>query len=153
MRRTSGGTLRIVPYEAVAPEQDDTTRPAPRPATVTAAAALTAVVALLLLGYGVYLIVGGFTGEPVLRGRAETAGALFAVFGLGLALVGRGLAHLEPWARTPAMLTHLLFVGSAYRILQAGLWYWAVPVALFGAIGLVLLFVPASHKVLSRDVR
>lgn len=146
-------------YAAKVPEKAPATRSAPpaaapaRPATVTAAAALTGLVALLLLGYGVFLVVGGLTGQPVLRARAETAGAIFAVFGLGLVLVTRGLARLEPWARTPAMLTQLLLVGSSYRMFQIEAWYWGLPVALYGAAGLVLLFVPASHRVLSRDVR
>jgi hypothetical protein len=128
-------------------------RPIQRPATVTAAAVLTGVVAALLLGYGVYLIIGGLVGQPVLRGRAETAGVLFALFGLGVGMVARGLVRTRPWARTPAMLTHLLLVGTAFRVVQAGYWYWALLITLLAVAGLVLLFVPASHKVLSRDVR
>ncbi len=124
-----------------------------RPGTVTGAAALTGVIAALLLGYGIYLVVAGFTGQPVLRGRAELGGALFAVFGLGVGWVARGLLRIEPWARTPALLTHLLLVGSSYRIFQDGLYGEGVPVGLFGLAGIVLLFVPASHRVLSRDVR
>jgi hypothetical protein len=134
-------------------DQADAPTPTSRPGTVTAAATLTGVVAALLFGYGIYLVVAGMTGQPVLRGRAELAGVLFAVFGLGVGWVARGLLRIEPWARTPALLTHLLLIGSSYRLLQDGVYGEAVPVGLFGLAGIVLLFVPASHKVLSRDVR
>jgi len=120
---------------------------------VTAAAALTGIVAALLFGYGVYLVVAGLSGQPVLRGRAEVAGVLFAVFGLGVGWVVRGLLRTEPWARTPALLTHLLLVGTCYWTFQGGYYALGAPLGLFGLAGVVLLFVPASHKVLSRDVR
>jgi hypothetical protein len=124
-----------------------------RPGTVTAAAALTGIIAALLFGYGVYLVVAGFSEQPVLRGRAEVAGVIFAIFGLGIGWVTRGLLRLEPWARTPAMLTNLMAVGASYWQFQGGYYGEAVPAALFGIAGVVLLFVPASHRVLSRDVR
>jgi hypothetical protein len=136
-------------------EQPVQARRAPegRPATVTWAAALTAVVAALLVGYGIYLVIAGLSGRPVLRGRAELAGVLFALFGLGVAWVVRGLLRTEPWARTPALLTHLLLVCTCYWSFQGGHYAAGVPIGLFGLAGIVLLFVPASHRVLSRDVR
>lgn len=127
--------------------------PLKRPGTVTAAAALTGIVAALLLGYGIFLVVAGLSGQPVLRGRAEVAGVMFAAFGLGIGWVTRGLLRIEPWARTPALLTHLLVIAASYWQLQGHYYGEAVPVGLFGLAGVVLLFVPASHKVLSRDVR
>jgi hypothetical protein len=124
-----------------------------RPGTVTAAAVLTAVVAALLLGYGIYLVVAGLSGQPVLRSRAELGGAMFAIFGLGIGWVARGLLRLETWARTPALLTHLLVLAACYWMVQGNLYGEAVPTGLYGLAGIVLLFVPASHRVLSRDVR
>ena len=126
--------------------------PAVRPGTVTAAAALTGIVAALLFGYGIYLVIAGLSEQPVLRGRAEVAGVLFAVFGLGIGWVTRGLLRIEPWARTPALLTDLLAIGASYWQFQGGYYAQAVPVGLLGLAGVVLLFVPASHRVLSRDV-
>jgi len=138
-----------------APAQEDTRseEPVARPGSVTAAVVLTATVAAAITGYSVFLIIGGLVGQPVLRGRAETVGVIFLIFGLGIGWVCRGLAKLQPWSRTPAMLAHLLLVGSAYRIMQDSQYLEAVLVGLYGIAGLVLLFVPASHKVLSRDVR
>ena len=123
-----------------------------RPGTVTAAAALTGVVAALMLGYGIYLMIAGLSEQPVLRGRAEVGGVMFAIFGLGIGWVTRGLLRVEMWARTPALLTYLLAGGACYWQVQGGYYGQAVVVGLFGLAGIVLLFVPASHKVLSRDV-
>lgn len=139
---------RVEPVVAEQPQQ-----PLARPRSVTIAALLTGIVALLLLVYGVYLVIAGISGQPVLRGRAEVAGVLFAVFGLGVGWVARGLLRLQQWSRTPALLTHLLVVAASYWQFQGHLYAEAVPVGLFGLAGVVLLFVPASHKVLSRDVR
>ena len=128
--------------------------PAARPGTVTAAAALTAIFALAMVGYGVFLVVGGMTGKPVLAARAESAGSIFVAFGLGLGLVARGLARVRPWARTPAMLAHFFIVVFSYPLwLQDGKFVQGVPLALYGLAGLVLLFVPSSHAVLSRGAR
>jgi hypothetical protein len=154
-RWARGSTLRSV-NEQRAPEAeriDDPPAPFRRPATVSSAAALTGVVGALLFSYGVYLAIAGVAGRPVLRGRAELAGVLFAAFGLGIAWVARGLLRTEPWARTPALLTHLLVIGSSYWIFQQAVYAAAVPVGLFGLAGVVLLFVPTSHQVLSRDMR
>lgn len=124
---------------------------ADRPATVTAAMALTAVIALALTVYGVYLVIAGLAGKPVLAARAETAGAIFFVFGLGIGWVARGLARVRPWARTPAMLANLFIVIFSYPLwLQDGKYIQGVPLGLYGLAGLVLLFVPSSHAVLSR---
>jgi hypothetical protein len=127
--------------------------PPARPGTVTTAAVLTGIVAALLLCYGVYLVIAGLSGQPVLRGRAEVAGVMFAIFGLGVGIVTRGLLRVEPWARTPALLTHLLVIAASYWQFQGHYYAEAVPVGLYGLAGVVLLFVPASHRVLSRDVR
>jgi hypothetical protein len=121
-----------------------------RPASVTAVAVLTALAGVLILAYGVYLCVAGLAGQPVLRARAETGGAIFACFGLGVAWVGLALARVQPWARTPAMLTHLFIVIISYPMFQVAKFTEGLPLALYGLTGLVLLFVPASHRVLSR---
>ncbi|MBS2966027.1 hypothetical protein KGA66_23485 [Actinocrinis puniceicyclus] len=126
--------------------------PASRPRTVTAATALTGLIAALLFAYGLYLIVAGLSGQPVLRARAELGGALFALFGLGIGWVARGLLRVEAWARTPAVLTHLLVLAACYWMVQGGYYGEAAPTGLYGLAGIVLLFVPASHRVLSREV-
>jgi hypothetical protein len=138
---SSSRTTATAPAGAAAPG---------RPATVTAVAALTALAGILILIYGVYLCVDGFASHPVSLARAETGGAIFAVFGLGIAWAGRALFQVRPWARTPAMLTHLFIVIISYPMFQDAKFGEGLPLAAYGVAGLVLLFVPASHKVLSR---
>lgn len=121
-----------------------------RPSTVTAAAALTALAGTVILVYGLFLCVNGLASHPVMLARAETAGAIFAVFGLGIGWAGRALFKVRPWARTPAMLTHLFIVIISYPMFQDAKFGEGLPLAAYGVAGLVLLFVPASHQVLSR---
>ena len=144
-----------VPEDGSRPGEPESAAQVPlrRPGTVTAASVLTGAVAALLFGYGIYLVVAGLTGQPVLRGRAEVAGVIFVLFGLGVGWVARGLLRLETWARTPALMTHLMVLAACYWMVQGSLYGEAVPTGLYGAAGVVLLFVPASHRVLSRDVR
>ena len=145
--------VKATPGKPALPEAAAPEAPSGRPGTVTAAAVLTALVAALLFGYGIYLVVAGLSGQPVLRSRAELGGVMFAIFGLGVGWVARGLLRLETWARTPALLTHLLVLAACYWMVQGSLYGEAVPTGLYGLAGIVLLFVPASHRVLSRDVR
>jgi uncharacterized RDD family membrane protein YckC len=149
---TKKTAVKPVPDPVVETPAAEPEAPITRPASVTAVAVLTATVAAAMIGYAVFLIVGGFVGQPVLHGRAEAAGGIFLLFGLGIAWVCRGLARLEPWSRTPAMLTQLLLVGSAYWLLQGAFYVQGVLAGLVGVGGVVLLFVPASHRVLSRDM-
>jgi hypothetical protein len=139
--------------KSAAPPEPVASEAVGRPGTVTAASVLTALVAVLLFAYGIYLVIAGLSGQPVLRSRAELGGAMFAIFGLGVGWVARGLLRLEGWARTPALLTHLLVLAACYWMVQGNLYGEAVPTGLYGLAGIVLLFVPASHRVLSRDVR
>ena len=124
--------------------------PSPRPATVTGAAAATALPGAALTAYGVYQVVAGLTGDPMSRSMAETLGVLYLVFGLGVCWVARGLLRCQTWARTPALMTFLLIGGVAYWMLQGGYDLYAAVSIAYGVLGVVLLFAPASHKVLTR---
>lgn len=124
-----------------------------RPLPVLVAAALTGLIGAVIAAYGTYLVIAGFTGQPVLRGRAELAGVIFLLFGLGVAWAARGLGRLQPWARTPSLLTQLMLLGVAYWMRQGGMDLWALVSLVVGLGGATLLFLPSSHRVLSRDVR
>lgn len=151
------GKPKAAPATAVEPAaaaEDETGGELPaRPLPVTVAAAMTGLIGAVLVTYGIFLVIGGFTGQPVTRGRAELAGVIFLVFGLGIAWAARGLGHLQPWARTPALLTQLMLLGVAYWLRQGGMTLGAAAALVVGLGGAVLLFLPSSHRVLSRDVR
>jgi hypothetical protein len=89
----------------------------------------------------------------VLRARAELAGVIFLVLGLGIAWAARGLGRLQPWARTPSMIALLMLLGVAYWMHQGGMQLWAVVSLVVGLGGVTLLFLPSSHRVLSHDVQ
>jgi predicted Kef-type K+ transport protein len=127
-----------------------TAPPSQRPATVTGAAAATALPGVALTAYGVYQVVAGLTGDPMSRSMAETLGVLYLVFGLGICWVARGLLRCQAWARTPALMTFMLIGGVAYWMLQGGYDLYAAVSIAYGVVGVVLLFAPASHRVLTR---
>jgi predicted Kef-type K+ transport protein len=123
---------------------------APRPATVTGAAVVTALPGVFLTGYGLFQLVAGFAGSPLDRAMAETLGVIYLVFGLGVCWVARGLLRCQAWARTPALMTFLLNFGVAYWMIQGDYYLYAALSIAYGVAGIVLLFAPASHRVLTR---
>ena len=123
---------------------------APRPATVTGAAAATALPGVALTAYGVYQLIEGFAGSPMDRSMAETLGVIYLALGLGVCWVARGLLHCQAWARTPSLMTFMLIGGVAYWMLQGGYDLYAAVSIAYGILGIVLLFAPPSHKVLTR---
>ena len=123
---------------------------APRPATVTGAATVTALPGVAITAYGVYQLIEGFAGSPMDRAMAETLGVIYLIFGLGICWVARGLLNCGTWARTPALLTFLANFGAAYWMIQGDYYLYAVLSIAYGVAGIVLLFAPASHRVLTR---
>lgn len=121
-----------------------------RPPTVTAAAAVTALPGAALAGYGLYQLVAGFLGTPMDRAMAETLGVIYLIMGLGVCWVARGLLHCGTWARTPALMTHLLIGGVAYWMFQGGYYLAGALSISYGVAGIALLFAPGSHRVLTR---
>ena len=141
---------RGVPNAAAAESASTAPPQNQRPATVTGAAAATALPGVALSAYGVYQVVAGLTGDPMSRSMAETLGVLYLVFGLGICWVARGLLRCQAWARTPALMTFMLIGGVAYWMLQGGYDLYAAVSIAYGVLGIVLLFAPGSHKVLTR---
>jgi hypothetical protein len=117
---------------------------------VTAAAATTALPGAALIVYGVYQLVAGFLGSPLDRAMAETLGVIYLAFGLGICWVARGLLRCEAWSRTPAMMTFMLIGGVAYWMFQGGYYLAGALSITYGVAGIVLLFAPGSHRVLTR---
>ena len=124
--------------------------PAPRPATVTGAAAAVALPGVAITAYGVYQLVAGLLGSPFDRAMALTLGVIYLAFGLGICWVARGLLHCGTWARTPALMVFLLNFGVSYWMIQGDYYLYAALSIAYGVAGIVLLFAPASHKVLTR---
>lgn len=94
--------------------------------------------------YAVELAVA--TPDDRVRGLVTALLALAAA--AGLALVTRGLARRQRWARAPALVTNLLVLPVSWGLLQGGRWYIGLPLALWALAVLVLLFVPATEAAL-----
>ncbi|KUJ64369.1 hypothetical protein ACZ90_57390 [Streptomyces albus subsp. albus] len=111
----------------------------PRPKRITAAAVITGLEGLVLLGFGVYLLVMGLVGDPDSPEQAE----MLAVTVLALALLpvaaARGLWLRRRWSRGPAMITQLMGLPVALTLVQNGGGLIAIGVAIavaaFGVLG------------------
>ncbi len=112
---------------------------------VARAAVLVAVegVALVLLGaaYGV----AGLVGDPFDR-TATLLEAAFAVGAGGLVLlVARGLARVQGWSRSPAVVLQLLALPVGVGLVQGRVWLAAVPVLLLAGAVLYCLATPEAR--------
>ncbi|MBR7837477.1 hypothetical protein KDL01_29630 [Actinospica durhamensis] len=122
----------------------------PRPATVTGAAAATALPGAALTVFGIVELFDGLFGHPLSRAMAATLAVIYVLLGLGVMHVARGLLGCHAWARTPSLMTHLLIGGVAYWMFQGGYDVAAVLSIAYAVAGIALLFAPGSHKVLTR---
>ncbi|MFE9093752.1 hypothetical protein [Streptomyces sp. NPDC007264] len=122
----------------------------PRPARLTAAAALAGLEGLALVVGGVWMCVLGLTGSPDDRGQAVTGGITLVVLALLPLLAARGLLRRRGWSRGPAVITQILALPVAYNLLQAD--SLAIPggiaLAVVAVAALVLLVNPATTQAL-----
>ncbi|MFA3874873.1 hypothetical protein ABS735_14430 [Streptomyces sp. MMCC 100] len=111
----------------------------PRPARVTAAAAIAALEGLALVVGGAWMLVGGLTGHPDDRTAAVTGGITLIVLALLPLLAARGLIRLRGWSRGPAVITQIMALPVAYNM--AGADSLAVPAGVvLGVVALTALY-------------
>ena len=114
-------------------------RHTPRPATLTAAVALVAAEALVLVVLAVLELFSLSTGRLTM---GVTTAVFFLVYAAALLLCCWGLLRLSSWARSPVVLAQLIQLGLA--------WSWrdtpavAIPLALVSVVVVVAIFAPAS---------
>ncbi|MFJ1971924.1 hypothetical protein ACIO93_24960 [Streptomyces sp. NPDC087903] len=122
----------------------------PRPARLTAAAALAALEGLALAVGGAWILVEGLAGEPDDRGSAVTGGITLIVLALLPLLAARGLLGRRGWSRGPAVITQIMALPVAYNLLRAD--SVAIPagiaLAVVAVTALVLLVNPATTQAL-----
>jgi hypothetical protein len=122
----------------------------PRPARLTAAAAVSGLEALTLIVYGVYLLVMGVVGHPESPTQAETAGITLIALGAIPLAATRGLLLRRSWSRGPALITHLMALIPAWTMLRSSgvLIPVGIVVALVAVTGLVLVVNQATTEAL-----
>jgi len=122
----------------------------PRPARLTAAAALCALEGCALAAGGVWMLVVGATGDSGDRQTGVTGGITLIVLALLPLLAARGLLMRRGWSRGPAVITQIMALPVAYSLLQAD--SLAIPAGIVLAVvaiaALVLLVNPATTKAL-----
>lgn len=122
----------------------------PRPARLTAAAALCALEGLALAAGGVWMLVLGAAGDSGDRQTGITGGVTLVVLALLPLLAARGLLLRRGWSRGPAVITQIMALPVAYSLLQAD--SVAIPAGIVLAVvaitALVLLVNPATTKAL-----
>ncbi|MGW4027995.1 hypothetical protein ACWEFL_01545 [Streptomyces sp. NPDC004838] len=91
----------------------------PRPARLTAAAAVSGLEGLALVSYGVYLLVMGLLGRPESPSQAEMGGVTLIALGVIPLIAARGLLMCRSWSRGPALITHLMALIPAWTLLRS----------------------------------
>ncbi|MFD7920145.1 hypothetical protein ACFV3R_13085 [Streptomyces sp. NPDC059740] len=130
--------------EAVAPTSE------PRPARLTAAAALTALEGAVLAVLGATMLVMGLTGRPDSPDQAEMGGVTIVALALLPLIASYGLRLRRRWSRGPALITQIVALPVAWTLVGAGgvLIVAGVAVAVAAVAVLVLLVNPTATEAL-----
>ena len=100
------------------------------PPAVRRAALLLGLEGAALLVVGVVFAIATATGSPTNRGLSFTLAGFAVGAGVVLGLLGRSLARLRGWVRSPSVVLQLLAFPVGVGLLQGGLWAAGVPVLL-----------------------
>lgn len=135
---------------------DGTAGLGPRPARLSAAAALAAAEGVVLAVLGVWVLIQGLGGDPESPEQAEMLGVTVLVLSALPLAAGRGLWLCRRWSRGPAMITQLMALPVAWTLIQNGGGLIAVGTAIAAAAVavLALLLNPTATEALgitSRD--
>ncbi|MGW2557877.1 hypothetical protein ACWCXB_01265 [Streptomyces sp. NPDC001514] len=125
--------------------------PEPRPARLTAAAAVCGLEALALIAGGIYMLVTGLMGNPESTSQAETGGVTLIALGVIPLLAARGLLLRRSWSRGPAIITQLMALPVAWTLLRSSgtlLIPAGIALAVVAVAGLVLLVNPSTTQAL-----
>ncbi|AUA11337.1 hypothetical protein CFP59_03448 [Streptomyces malaysiensis subsp. malaysiensis] len=144
------GTARPDAGAAKATATADAAPTGPRPARLTAAAALAAAEGVVLLGFGIYVLIMGLTGDPESPRQAEMLGVTVLALALLPLLAARGLWLRRRWSRGPAMITQLMALPVAWTLVQngGGLLAAGVATAIAALAVLALLVNPTATEAL-----
>ncbi|MEU5208354.1 hypothetical protein [Streptomyces sp. NPDC020742] len=122
----------------------------PRPARLSAAAALTAVEGTALAGLGVYMLYVGLAGAPDSARQAETGGLTLLALAVLPLVAARGLWLRRRWSRGPSLITQIVALPVAWTLVNGGggLIAAGVVLAVAALAVLVLLVNPTATEAL-----
>ncbi|TJZ45181.1 hypothetical protein FCH28_27865 [Streptomyces piniterrae] len=133
------------------PAAAPTTAPAgPRPARLSAAAALTAVEGLALAAMGAYMLVMGLVGAPDSPRQAEMGGLTILALAVLPLVAARGLWLRRRWSRGPSLITQIVALPVAWTLVKGGgaLIAAGAGLAVAALVVLVLLVNPTATEAL-----
>lgn len=122
----------------------------PRPARLSAAAALTAVEGLALAALGAYMLIMGLAGSPDSPQQAETGGLTVLALAVLPLVAARGLWLRRRWSRGPSLITQIVALPVAWTLVNGGgaLIAAGVGLAVAALVVLVLLVNPTATEAL-----
>jgi hypothetical protein len=89
-------------------------------------------------------------GRTTTQSNAVAFMVLEFVVAIGVAWVAVGIARVQPWSRTPAVLVQVFTAMIAIWLIEAHRYDWGVPALLLALAGLAGVFAPASLRALNR---
>lgn len=120
------------------------------PPMLRVAAAAQAVEAVGLCVAIVLNVIDSASGNDLTASNAIGFIVVEAIVAIGVAWIAAGLVRVQPWSRTPAVMTQVLTAAIGVWLLQAGRYEWGVPALLLAIAGLAGLFTPSSLRALTR---
>lgn len=122
----------------------------PRPARLSAAAALTAVEGLALAALGAYMLIMGLAGSPDSPQQAEMGGLTVLALALLPLVAARGLWLRRRWSRGPSLITQIVALPVAWTLVNGGgaLIAAGIGLAVAALVVLVLLVNPTATEAL-----
>ncbi len=91
---------------------------------------------LFVFTLGLYMVSLGFTHDKAWLPYLSVTGFAFAG-SVGLFAVAQGVKNGKRWANSPAILANLIAIGVAKYQFEAGLYFLAIPLILFGFLVIV----------------
>lgn len=122
----------------------------PRPARLSAAAALTAAEGLALAALGAYMLIMGLAGSPDSAQQAEMGGLTVLALAVLPLVAARGLWLRRRWSRGPSLITQIVALPVAWTLVNGGGALIAAGIGLAAAalVVLVLLVNPTATEAL-----
>ena len=117
----------------------------PAPRGLRAAAILIGVEGLILTALAIGLIVHSATQQPEDRTGLVLQAALLSLVGVLLVASTRPLLRLRGWVRSPLVVAQLLALPVGAGLVQAQVWWAALPVLAFPLGVLILLATRAAR--------
>jgi hypothetical protein len=121
-----------------------------RPPLLSLAAAVLALEAVGLCVAVVANLIDDAAGRTATASNAAGFIALEVIVAIGVALIAVGVARVQPWTRTPAVLIQVITGIIAIWLIQAHRYDWGVPALVLAIAGLAGLLAPASLRALAR---